>query len=178
MTQIMMKEKILFVLLSLVLLATGCASTTPGQKGALMGSAAGAGLGAIIGHQAGRRTAEGAIIGAAAGGLGGALLGEAAASKFCPTCGRTYFADQMNCPMDGTLLQTKGNRAAPAQVIQPAPTTFVPAPRSVVINVPNKNGSYTPVTLQVMSDGTYVGPRGEVYPNEPTQDQLQQMYGK
>lgn len=96
------------------LLAVGCASSTPTQKGALAGSAIGAGLGAIIGHQSGD-TAKGALIGAAAGGLGGALVGDAMASKFCPTCGRDYFADQTHCPMDGTALRGKG---APPQTAE------------------------------------------------------------
>ena len=55
------------------------------------------------------------MIGAAAGGLGGALIGDAMASKFCATCGRDYFADQTNCPLDGALLRSKG---APAQTAQ------------------------------------------------------------
>ena len=173
-----MRRKLLLGFVSVGLLVAGCASATPGQKGALLGSAAGAGLGAIIGHQAGRHTAEGALIGAAAGGLGGALIGESAASKFCPTCGRTYFSDQTYCQFDGTPLRTKG---APApQAVQPASgaPALVVVPQTVVMNVPNKNGSYTPVTLQPMPDGTYVGPRGEVYTTKPTVDQLKEMYGK
>lgn len=102
---------------SLVVLSVwvvGCATATPTQKGAVAGSVLGAGLGAIIGHQSGN-AAEGALIGAAAGGLGGALLGDTMASQFCPTCGRDYFSDQTHCPMDGTLLRSKG---APAQTAQ------------------------------------------------------------
>lgn len=101
-------------LMGLSALILGCATATPTQKGALTGSAIGAGLGAIIGHQSGD-TAEGALIGAAAGGLGGALLGDVMASQFCPTCGRDYFADQTHCPMDGTALRLKG---APPQTAQ------------------------------------------------------------
>ncbi len=169
-----MKEKILLSLMSLSLFMTGCASATPAQKGALGGSAVGAGLGAIIGHQVGRKTAEGAVIGAVAGGLGGALLGEAAASKYCPTCGRSYFNDQTYCQFDGTLLRSKGSTAQPAAV-NPMPSS---APQTITINIPNKNGSYTPVTLQAASNGTYIGPRGEVYLMRPTEEQLKTMYGK
>lgn len=107
-----MRSLAVFSVLSILVL--GCATTTPTQKGALAGSAIGAGLGAIIGHQSGE-AAEGALIGAAAGGLGGALIGDAMASKFCPTCGRDYFADTNNCPLDGALLRSKG---APAQTAQ------------------------------------------------------------
>ncbi len=49
---------------------------------------------------------------------------------------------------------------------------------SIVVNVPNKNGSYTPVTLQPANGGMYIGPQGEVYPNFPQVAQLQEMYGK
>ena len=56
-----------------------------------------------------------------------------------------------------------------------APT---PAQHTTVINVLNKNGSYTPVTLQLASSGMYIGPQGEVYPNLPAAQQLQAMYGK
>ena len=107
-----MRKLIGFGMISM--LALGCASTTPGQRGALGGSAVGAGLGAIIGHQSGH-TAEGALIGAAAGGVGGALIGEAAANQFCPTCGRSYFSDQTHCQFDGTPLRSKG---APPQTAQ------------------------------------------------------------
>jgi hypothetical protein len=49
---------------------------------------------------------------------------------------------------------------------------------TLVINVPNANGSYMPVRLQVAQDGTYVGPQGEVYPTKPELAQLKAMYGK
>jgi hypothetical protein len=45
-----------------------------------------------------------------------------------------------------------------------------------VINVPNANGSFTPVTLHLVQNG-WQGPRGEIYPTLPTVDQLQQAYG-
>lgn len=95
-------------------LVIGCATATPTQKGAVAGSAIGAGLGAIIGHQSGD-TGKGALIGAAVGGLGGALIGDAMATKFCPTCGRDAFGDQTHCALDGALLRTKG---APPQTEQ------------------------------------------------------------
>ncbi|MBI1368995.1 MAG: hypothetical protein GC162_10120 [Planctomycetes bacterium] len=44
------------------------------KTGALVGSAAGAGIGAIVGHQSGH-TAEGALIGAGAGAGGGYIIG-------------------------------------------------------------------------------------------------------
>ncbi len=62
-------------------------------------------------------------------------------------------------------------------VIVPAPAPTV-APQTITVNVPNKNGSYTPVKLQIASNGTSIGPQGEVYLNQPTMEQLKQMYGK
>ncbi|MBI3318665.1 MAG: hypothetical protein HYZ90_05950 [Candidatus Omnitrophica bacterium] len=105
----------------------GCATATPTQKGAVTGSAIGAGLGAIIGHQSGS-TAEGALIGAAAGGLGGALIGDAMATKFCPTCGRDSFGDQTHCALDGAALRTKGAppQTAEAQKTDTALPKFCP----------------------------------------------------
>jgi len=47
----------------------------------------------------------------------------------------------------------------------------------VTINVPNSNGSYTPVTL-VRSGNGYVGPQGEYYSGNPSVDQLRALYGK
>src|SRR5690348_5394624 len=51
----------------------GCESNA--GTGALVGGAAGAGIGAIIGHNSHGRTGSGALIGGAAGAIGGALIG-------------------------------------------------------------------------------------------------------
>ena len=58
------------------------------------------------------------------------------------------------------------------------PVQVIPAPVSdtVVINILNDNGSYTPVSLRRVG-GVYVGPRGEQYLNLPTIDQLKPVYG-
>lgn len=64
----------------------------------------------------------------------------------------------------------------PQVVTQNPPATEAPE-RTVVVTVPNPNGSYIPVTLQKYSDG-YVGPNGEFYPDYPTIDQLKAMYAK
>jgi uncharacterized protein YcfJ len=92
---------ILVVLIILAISLTGC---TGAQKGAGVGTLVGAGAGAIIGHQSGH-TAEGAVIGAAAGAAGGALIGDAAMTKFCPECGRSFSSDVQYCPYDGTELK-------------------------------------------------------------------------
>ena len=46
---------------------------------------------------------------------------------------------------------------------------------TVMIN--NSNGSYTPVTLTKVGYGQYRGPRGEIYPARPTEQQLKVAYG-
>jgi outer membrane protein OmpA-like peptidoglycan-associated protein len=64
----------LFVILSAVLILAGCASWNKTQKGAVIGTAAGGTMGAVIGRASGN-TALGAIIGAAVGGATGAVIG-------------------------------------------------------------------------------------------------------
>src|SRR5687768_3222467 len=61
---------------SVLTLGGGCASHA--AEGAMIGGAAGAGLGAIIGHNSHGRTAEGALIGGAVGAIGGGLIGNEA----------------------------------------------------------------------------------------------------
>jgi outer membrane protein OmpA-like peptidoglycan-associated protein len=62
------------VILSVILISSGCASWSKTQKGAVVGTAAGGGMGAVIGKASGN-TALGAIIGAAVGGTAGAVIG-------------------------------------------------------------------------------------------------------
>jgi uncharacterized protein YcfJ len=62
------------VLGGLLLGATSSCESKAGT-GALVGGAAGAGIGAIIGHNSHGRTGSGALIGGAVGALGGALIG-------------------------------------------------------------------------------------------------------
>jgi outer membrane protein OmpA-like peptidoglycan-associated protein len=64
----------LIMILSAVLILSGCASWNKTQKGAVIGTAAGGGMGAVIGKASGN-TALGAIIGAAVGGATGAVIG-------------------------------------------------------------------------------------------------------
>jgi hypothetical protein len=58
----------------------GCSNMNNTQKGAVVGTAGGAGLGAIIGKQLGN-TGAGAAIGAVAGLAGGSLIGNAEDNK-------------------------------------------------------------------------------------------------
>jgi len=62
------------ILLAAVLLLGGCSSLSNTEKGAIIGTGAGAAGGAAVGKAAGG-TAEGAIIGAAVGGAAGAIIG-------------------------------------------------------------------------------------------------------
>jgi outer membrane protein OmpA-like peptidoglycan-associated protein len=64
----------LVMIISAVLVLSGCASWNKSQKGAVVGTAAGGAMGAVIGRAAGN-TALGAIIGAAVGGGAGAIIG-------------------------------------------------------------------------------------------------------
>ena len=62
------------MILGAILIMAGCASWNKTQKGAVVGTAAGGTMGAVIGNAAGN-TALGAIIGAAVGGTAGAVIG-------------------------------------------------------------------------------------------------------
>jgi len=59
--------------LQLLTVVAGCQSNA--GNGALIGGAAGAGIGAIIGNNSHGRTMEGALIGGAIGAIGGGLIG-------------------------------------------------------------------------------------------------------
>lgn len=48
--------------------------------------------------------------------------------------------------------------------------------REVVVQIPNDNGSLTPVVLK-REGGSYVGPNGEYYKRLPTAEQLKPVYG-
>jgi outer membrane protein OmpA-like peptidoglycan-associated protein len=64
----------LIMIAGAVLILSGCASWNKKQKGAVIGTAAGGTMGAVIGRASGN-TALGAIIGAAVGGATGAVIG-------------------------------------------------------------------------------------------------------
>jgi len=64
----------LIMIISAILILSGCASWNKTQKGAVVGTAAGGAMGAVIGRASGN-TALGAIIGAAVGGAAGAIIG-------------------------------------------------------------------------------------------------------
>ena len=101
----------------------GTAAQSKTVQGGLLGSALGAGAGAIIGNQT-HRAGEGAAIGAGLGALGGALMGHAleensqkaqqqatppatARTKFCPVGGEVFSEEIKYCPNHGVELKYK-----------------------------------------------------------------------
>ena len=112
----------------LAVAASGCenigtAAQSKAVQGGVLGSALGAGAGAIIGNQT-HRAGEGAAIGAGLGALGGALMGNAmeepsrksqqqamppatSRTKFCPVGGEIYSEDIKYCPNHGVELKYK-----------------------------------------------------------------------
>lgn len=65
------------LLTCVVLALSGCAQMNNTEKGAVIGGASGAGIGAIVGHQFGKQSGAGALIGGLVGTAGGALAGNA-----------------------------------------------------------------------------------------------------
>jgi hypothetical protein len=72
---------------------------------------------------------------------------------------------------------------APASLQSPAPSSeqsgslsAVPQSDTIIVNVPNAKGGFTPVKL-VKRNGGYVGPQGEFYSGNPTVDELKALYG-
>jgi hypothetical protein len=65
-----------------------------------------------------------------------------------------------------------------APVMAAPPVILTPTPQeSLTINIPNSNGSFTPVIVTRKGSG-YVGPQGEYYPEHPSVEQLKALYGK
>jgi len=88
--------------------------------------------------------------------------------------GRTYYTYDnvyyMPCPRGYKVVQFPTVKAPQIEAVTDSEETFV-------VNVPNANGSYTPVVITHSGD-SYIGPQGEYYDTQPTIDQLKAMYGK
>ncbi len=112
----------------------GCESEA--QNSALIGSAIGAGVGALAGGDT-----EGALIGAAIGGGVGYVAGN-----------------------EGEKKQTRQEMAA-----------IRAEQNNVTVWITNSNGSTQPVQLRRSGPG-YIGPRGEYYPQMPTNEDLEKLY--
>lgn len=63
----------------------------------------------------------------------------------------------------------------PVPAVAPVQVSFA-QDKVITINVPNRNGTYTPVSLVKHSNG-YLGPQGEYYEGHPSVDQLRALYG-
>lgn len=122
-------------------------------EGATIGGVLGALTGGIIGHQMkGHNEARGALLGGVAGAVVGGVAGAQMPNKEAST------------------------PATAAPAVSPA-SPDQGSGDSVTVNVPNKNGGYTPVVLKKSGSG-YVGPQGEYYSEFPKVSQLQAMYSK
>lgn len=82
-----------------------------------------------------------------------------------------YYTD---CP--GGYIVVPAPAITPDVVSTPAEQPQAPSGETVIINIPNAGGGYTPVTLVKKEDG-YIGPQGEYYQGHPTVDQLKVLYG-
>ena len=91
--------------------------------------------------------------------------------------------------INGTKYHTYDNvyylKQPSGYVVVPAPTLTTPTlpvptttnDETYVVNVPNANGSYTPVVIK-KEDNAYICPQGEYYSQAPTVEQLKVMYAK
>jgi uncharacterized protein YcfJ len=150
-----MKKSLLIVLVAAavsvgLLFATGCESNA--QTGALIGTAAGAGVGQAIG-----RNTSSTLIGAGVGAAGGYMIGNEMDKQ------------KTKSEMENLRQENAQLRQQSAQIQQET--------SSVTINITNSNGSITPVTLRKQGV-VYIGPRGETYSTLPTEEQLKKAgYG-
>lgn len=118
-----MRDLMVVGITACALVVTGCESMgTAAQsktvQGAALGSALGAGAGAIIGNQTGHAGA-GTAIGAGLGALGGGMVGHGmeeqsaraapatSKTKFCPVGGEVYDEQVRYCPIHGVELKHK-----------------------------------------------------------------------
>jgi len=127
----------MFAVLLIFALLSGCATQEPIGPKEEQGAVGGALLGGIIGAIIGNNVGDGEN--QALGAAIGALLGGAAASDY----GRSQ--DQIDTRISGLERQLTTER----------------------VKINNDNGSVTTVTVVKLSDGTYAGPRGEIYPSLP-----------
>lgn len=119
----------------------------------------------LITYMAGCETKAGT--GAAVGAGGGALAGQAIGRN---TEGTLIGAGvgAVGGYLIGNEMDKSESRNQQALAVEQANTR--------IIDVPNSNGSITPVTIRRVG-GYWVGPRGEQYSTLPTADQLKPVYG-
>ncbi|MBU1863659.1 MAG: hypothetical protein KKH94_08365 [Candidatus Omnitrophica bacterium] len=66
---------------------------------------------------------------------------------------------------------------SPNIVYAVVPQSIEAAEKTIMVNVPNANGSFTRIVLKKTKEG-YLGPQGEFYLDYPTIHQLKAMYAK
>jgi hypothetical protein len=98
-----------------------------------------------------------------------------------PACQTVYINDETYYTYD-TAYYTKapGGYAVVTQPVVITPSSQCHNENGVnggpvILHIPNRNGSYTPVVLQKTKKG-YIGPQGELYPEHPTVAQLEVLY--
>jgi len=96
--------------------------------------------------------------------------------------GNVYYRE---CPGGYTVVDEPVVVTAPVVVVPPVvvkapqsvPATVVSgSAQTITVNIPNRSGSFTPVTLVRQGEG-YVGPQGEYNAGNPTVEQLKVLYG-
>jgi hypothetical protein len=110
---------------------------------------------------------DGALRGGLRGAAGGAIIGGIAGDA-----GKGAAIGAAVGVVGGAVRQ---NRQEQAQAQSQAAAADA-ASKTRVVNVSNPNGSMTPVTLHLVDNG-WKGPRGEIYPTLPTEEQLKETYG-
>lgn len=119
-------------------------------------------------YQANQNMANQAAFGAALGALAGAVIGNNSHGAFGNGEGAVAGAG-LGALIGGAMGHQKDQTQAQIGAVNEMAST-------VVINVRNSNGSYTPVTLRKVGN-QYMGPRGEYYQTLPGEAQLKAPYG-
>ncbi|MEI6562786.1 MAG: glycine zipper domain-containing protein [bacterium] len=116
-----------------------------------------------------------AAIGAALGALAGGVIGNNSHGAFGNREGMAAGA-AIGALLGGSMGQQTDQRNAQMGAMNAQIGAANEAANTVVINVKNSNGSYTPVNLR-RAGNQYLGPRGEYYSTLPTEAQLKVAYG-
>ena len=119
-------------------------------------------------YQENQSTFNQAAIGAAIGAVAGGVIGNNSHGAFGNGEGAVAGA-ALGALLGGTMGHQNDRVNAQMGAVTEMAST-------VVINVQNSNGSYTPVTLR-RAGNQYIGPRGEYYSALPTEAQLKVAYG-
>ncbi len=139
--------KYVIITILLVVITSGCATRAP----------------------LGQHEKEGMLGGALLGGLLGGIIGNNIGDNNNEAIGAAIGA-----AIGGT---TAGNYGRSQDQINTRLSTMETRIDTESVSINNDNGSISRVTLRVLPDGHYIGPRGEEYPSKPTEAQLKPVYG-